>query len=279
MLHTFRTKVRDWLPEAWVQSYWRLTDSSYRSTYRENRLRATERLKLQRSAASLLSKQADEIVLQGPFKGLKLPLVDRGCLFTQKVLGTYELELWSVVRAVTAKPYASIINIGAGEGYYAIGMSRLMPSVPIVHAFEADRGQRQRLVRFARLNGTYERMEVHGFCDVTALKGILADSPKSLLIVDVEGYEDILLDPALIPELHSSELIVEMHDHCVENVTARLKQRFSASHEIVEIVARSRETGDLPPGIELAKNLALAAMDEARHPSMTWLWLSPKSVL
>jgi hypothetical protein len=65
-------------------------------------------------------------VLHGPFAGLMYP---RDLLLAQadapiaKLLGTYEQELHPVFEEVIAKQPRTIIDIGAAEGYYAVGLA------------------------------------------------------------------------------------------------------------------------------------------------------------
>jgi len=63
-----------------------------------------------------------------------MQLIDRvvfGAL-TAKLLGTYEKELQDAIRALEKKRFGRIINVGAAEGYYAVGLARNFPNVPVV---------------------------------------------------------------------------------------------------------------------------------------------------
>jgi hypothetical protein len=63
-------------------------------------------------------------VRYGPFKGLKLDKetwwgkLDLG----SQCLGLYEKELLQQIEAITENKYQTFIDIGAADGYYAIGM-------------------------------------------------------------------------------------------------------------------------------------------------------------
>jgi predicted O-methyltransferase YrrM len=43
------------------------------------------------------------------------------------MLGTYEIELHDIVAEIVAKRPDVIFNIGAAEGYYAVGLAQSLP--------------------------------------------------------------------------------------------------------------------------------------------------------
>ena len=72
----------------------------------------------------------------GPFAGLTYP--DREPIsLVPKLLGIYERELHGAVEAAVLGQPEVIVNVGAADGYYAVGLARRCPSAT-VHAFEAD---------------------------------------------------------------------------------------------------------------------------------------------
>ena len=91
-------------------------------------------------------------VLSGPFAGMRLelsPVSSRHLL--GYVLGTQELELRDTVESIVRRGYATIINVGAADGYYAIGLARRLPSTEIV-GFEALAEHHAALRRAARVD-------------------------------------------------------------------------------------------------------------------------------
>ena len=81
------------------------------------------------AAAALVRHRAANTVLSGPFRGMRLsltPVSNRNLL--GYLLGTQEAELHDVVRRVIARGYSRIINVGAADGYYAVGFLREMPT-------------------------------------------------------------------------------------------------------------------------------------------------------
>jgi hypothetical protein len=68
-------------------------------------------------------------VESGPFAGMKyLPGFCEGIL--PKLLGSYEQELWPALHSIASLPIQAVINIGCAEGYYAVGLARLLPAPP-----------------------------------------------------------------------------------------------------------------------------------------------------
>src|SRR5215216_3563254 len=87
----------------------------------------------------------------GPFAGLQYPDTSAHSL-VPKLLGIYERELHGAVEdAIRARP-ATIVNVGAADGYYAVGLARRCPEARSV-AYEADPQQRDLLSRVAARNG------------------------------------------------------------------------------------------------------------------------------
>src|SRR5438132_1427624 len=71
-------------------------------------------------------------VIIGPFAGMRI--LDQNP-FLPYLLGTYELELHSVLERLLERNWDRIIDIGAAEGYYAIGLSMRCPDAQCI-AFE-----------------------------------------------------------------------------------------------------------------------------------------------
>src|SRR5207253_2384293 len=75
------------------------------------------------------------VVENGPFAGMKyLDRVEHGDL-PPKLIGCYEAELHEVILCIAGRPYQRVVNVGCGEGYYAVGLARLLPAAR-VYAFD-----------------------------------------------------------------------------------------------------------------------------------------------
>ncbi len=66
-------------------------------------------------------------VLDGPFKGMAYPVRAAEGARAARVLGAYEAGLEPVIETIIRRAYATVIDIGCAEGYYAVGLARRMP--------------------------------------------------------------------------------------------------------------------------------------------------------
>jgi len=215
-------------------------------------------------------------VIAGPFEGLKYVDTARGSSIGPKLLGTYELELREIVDGIVARGYSTIINIGAGEGYYSIGLAKRMPQTRFL-CFDALPDNQQQIKRLAELNGLAGRIEVDGFCDPAALNRTLQGTSNVLVICDIEGGEIEVLDPEAVPPLAGADMLVEMHDIVRKGCTEALATRFSKSHKIEVIPTRKRRLEDFPAKLSAEKRQKLDAMEEHRGSvPMTFFWMRAK---
>jgi len=234
------------------------------------------------AAAALVRHRADNTVLSGPFTGMHLsltPVSSRNLL--GYLLGTQEIELHDVVRRAIVRGYPRIINVGAADGYYAVGFLRQMPRTKVT-AFEGVLEHHAGLLRAAVLNGVAARFTLKGFCRSDDLGAELAELPGSTLVLaDIEGGELDMLDLIKVPRLSYADILVETHDAFVPNCTEKLKVRFSETHNVEQIVARPRSLADFPAAIipELSKFMprtAVELMNERRTGTQMWLYLTAK---
>jgi hypothetical protein len=222
---------------------------------------------------------ADELgltVRSGPFAGLRY--VERAvgaphladCL-PAKLLGSYERELHPAIERAIGTGFSTIVNVGAADGYYAVGLALRMPEAR-VHAFEVDEGRRGLCGELAHVNGVAERIDIAGACDPAWLAALEGDC---VLVMDCEGCEVGLLGPEQAENLSGSTLIVELHDFIDTRSSRSVVERFSATHECERIAATPRHSGDFPELEFLGwKNRELAISEVRTHP-MEWAVLTP----
>jgi hypothetical protein len=215
------------------------------------------------------------VVMQGPFKGMRY--LDRAYFgeILPKVLGTYELELWPVIESICDMHSDCIVDLGAAEGYYVAGMALRNPQAKII-AFEVYRVIWPLIWRLVGLNGLKaDRIEVRGAVTPQLLEESLQGSRTPVVISDIEGFEDEVLNPEQAPTLRRSTLLVEVHEDNRPGVTQRMRQRFAATHTIKVVKLRLRTQADLPPEIWLSIDDLRRATDERRHKA-EWLFLQPR---
>ena len=212
----------------------------------------------------------------GPFRGMRYVRSSVGSSYGAKLLGTYELELRGVIDSLG--PVPSIINVGGGEGYYAVGLALRNPAAR-VRAYETDPRGQGLIRQLAALNDVSDRIEVYGTCQRETLRNVLAENP--LIFMDAEGAELELLDLATLPKLADCTFLVETHEFIVPGVTDRLRERFAGTHKVLEIPTQPRTLRDLPLAFQWLFRMAPAAyvasvLDEGRPAPMSWLYLEPK---
>jgi hypothetical protein len=130
----------------------------------------------------------------------------------------------------------------------------------------------------ASLNNVAERVTLHGLCTAALLDETLSHAPAALVVCDIEGAEDEVLNPTNVPALLHADILVELHDIGVPGVSNRIRQRFEATHTITKITSRERTAADWP--LRLKPNLKQqnGYLTENR-PTMDWFWMMPKDRL
>jgi hypothetical protein len=215
-------------------------------------------------------------VVSGPFRGMPYTSLACGSAHSAKVLGTYEKELHTIIGELNSQQFVSVIDIGAAEGYYAIGLARANPDCTVI-AFEAEELGRSLLRKMAESNGV-ANLSIRGQCSVPDLAPLVASKGIKLIICDIEGSEAELLDPESLPGLRDCSILVELHDSPEVSVSEILRRRFQPSHEIQEVISSDRTSKDFPSKNMFSKllpqSVALRAMDEFRG-VQRWFWMWP----
>jgi precorrin-6B methylase 2 len=224
---------------------------------------------------------ADELgldVRSGPFAGLRYPeravwspeLAD--CL-PAKLLGSYERELHAALERAIGESCLTVVNVGAAEGYYAVGLARRLDHAR-VHAFEPHEGRRDLCRELAELNGVADRVELAGSCAPDWLAGL---EGGCLLVADCEGCEVGLLGRAQAAALRDGSAIVELHDFIDPSSSQAVTEAFHDTHSVELIEGVPRYSGEFE---ELAflgwKNRELAISEARSHPAW-WAVLTPRA--
>lgn len=228
----------------------------------------------------LVEKRTNMCVHTGPFKGLHYIDYSCGSVYVPKLLGIYEKELHHVIEEACSMDFGCVVDIGAAEGYYAVGLAMRLPKTT-VFAFEAEAEGREAIMKLAQLNNVKDKIRILGRCEVEDLKSALSDQTKSLIVCDVEGYEGVLLDPNRVPALRKAHILVEIHDLVERGLTEKIRSRFAPTHEIEEIWEQERLVRDFPfPTLQTRffPNVYIYnEMTEFRRERMNWFWMKPKT--
>lgn len=213
-------------------------------------------------------------VAAGPFAGLRYPRATllRVPDLTARLVGSYEFELRAAVERLLARRPGVVVNAGAGDGYYAVGLVLRDPDLRVI-TYEADPERRRLLAAVAALNRVDGRIEIRGTCTVAELAA-LDLAPGAALICDVEGAEEDLVDIGSVPWLRAAPMIVESHESFRPGLTERLIERLAPTHELTRIEAEHRRLEDHPAVWELPGASAIqkeALISELRPWRTVWL--------
>ncbi len=223
------------------------------------------------ASATLQALLGDE-VQAGPFAGMALPVEAVCSERWPKLLGTYEEELGAVVERCAAQHYRTVVNVGAAEGYYAVGFARA--GAGRVIAVDPLARARARLRTVAEANGVSDVIELRAIATRRRIDRWLGDG--GLVVMDCEGAEYGLLDPARSPNLARADVLVEIHEFAVEGLTAELEARFAPTHEVEWIHQAERHPEAVPALAGLDQATRLAAVAEQRPRRLLWAFFSAR---
>lgn len=216
------------------------------------------------------------IVKSGPFAGMQLSQRSGEGCHIAKLIGIYEQPLWPVLERVLREAHDLVLNVGAAEGYYAIGMARRMPGTPVI-AHESNPAAREILARLIELNGVSERVTPRGLLQPAELSDL--KDRRILLVCDMEGGETDLLSGSVPKSLRYSDLIVETHDtQSRPRIAAELARRFEETHEVTSIADSGMRDFEAPEWFMRLPHLdQLLCTWEWRSTPTPWLFMTARS--
>lgn len=218
----------------------------------------------------------------GPFAGMQYPQLNHYgyASLPMKFLGTYERELHAAIGQSLKRGYGMILNIGAADGYYACGYALMLPKAKVI-AWEMVPFIAGLLRQLAVANGVIDRIDIRGFCKPEELKSV-ASKTHTLIFSDCEGAEIELLTFENLNGFVTYDMIIECHDHLVDNATAILMDRFRSTHDIQVVHSASLVMDDVPSaGIVAAGGPTIAlyrSLEENRLFAMRWIVAFDKRV-
>ena len=213
-------------------------------------------------------------VLHGPFQGLIYPehsLLER--IGAPRLLGSYEQELHPIFENLSPS-YDLYIDVGAAEGYYAIGMARKSAGGK-VYAYETDPREAALGNEMARLNGVQHKVEFRSWCDENQLVALCANR-RCFIVSDCEGYEFDLFGSRAVDALRRSDLIIELHERVGFVSRDEISQRFAPTHHLQVISVEPRSLESYPEAKILGTD-AERALGDHRPPDQQWLHCRARS--
>jgi precorrin-6B methylase 2 len=205
-------------------------------------------------------------VLRGPVAGLRYPpeiLASETNAPVAKLVGLYERELHDAIDNALAAGPPTIIDLGAAEGYYAVGLALACPSTN-VFAFELSQSGQAACRTLAEANGA--TIVMHRAATGPAVRRLPLD--RAFVLCDIEGGEAQVFDEATARALRTATVLVELHEARAPGVTETLRTRFS--HHSLTIIDCARHDSDVAELRLFSPAERAAATAEGRSEPVAW---------
>lgn len=217
-------------------------------------------------------------VFSGPFSGLRLNRdtwwgkSDLGA----QCLGLYEKEILDLISS--HGPFDTFVDIGAADGYYAVGMLHAKMTKKSV-CFEISEEGQCAIRENYLINESPGELEVHGEANQQSIVSVAKRlSENTLVLIDVEGFEFQLLSKEVITALGKCTMIIEIHNWIdgFEEKYVDLLRNLDKCFEITIIAPSERNTQNIELLRSYTDDNRLLVSSERRPCLMRFLHLTPK---
>lgn len=223
--------------------------------------------------ANTVERRSGRKVLSGPFKGMNYSVQASEGARAARLIGAYEASLAPVIEEIVARSYDLVIDVGSAEGYYAVGLARRLPQAQI-WARDADPAAQALCQALAEANNVATRVQIGGLMAHRDFD--ICRAQYTLVLCDIEGAEDDLLDPTKAQGLLAADILVEVHDSFQTGLSAKIAARFQATHHLQRI-GRKLDDSALPDWMDGLSDMdRLMALWEWRGGPTPWLWMVRK---
>jgi len=183
--------------------------------------------------------------IAGAFAGMDFVAQSAEGCHVPKLLGCYEEELQPFLNTISQAGYSTVLNIGCAEGYYAVGIKRLLPNVRML-AYDINPAAQEACKTLAAKNNV--DIEIGGLFSPENFANF-SNQGRTLVWFDIEGAERELLDPIASPALTKMDLVIEFHPTAQGHTINDVLPRFADSHDFEVIYARGHNP-ILPPFLQ-----------------------------
>jgi len=217
-------------------------------------------------------------VSQGLLKGLQLNKdtwwgkSDLGA----QCLGLYEKEILDFISAQS--PFDTFLDIGAADGYYAVGLLHAKMAKKAICFEISEEGQRAINENWLR-NEKPGELEVHGEANEKSIASVASNlTDKTLVLIDIEGFEFQLLSKEVISALRKCTVIIEIHNWIdgFENEYPVLLKNLDRFFDISIIAPSERNIQNIELLRSYTDDNRLLVSSERRPCLMRFLHLTPK---
>ena len=238
---------------------------------------------IQRAKNKVLNKiilEHGHQVAYGTFKGMKLSkntYWSKNDIITH-ILGVYEKHVLKKIIEFSKKGNYPFIDIGAADGYFAIGMA-FSETFKKIYAFEIDEEGRRSLNRNIENNFCKDKVVVDIEANFETLKEIVDKNKSAVILIDIEGSEFDLLDDNLLQLLSNCYIVCELHPTLSTNGFEKQNMLINNAKAFFDVSIIQRESYSPNKFSELNEftdEERLIAFGEGRENNMNWLILEPK---
>ncbi len=228
--------------------------------------------------AKQLFIEANGIVKRGLFEGMHLgEEIHWGKAdVASKIYGLYESE---VMEFIKDNHYESLVNLGAADGYYPIGML-LKKRVSHAYCFEENPLGKKYITENAKLNRLDGAISIYGRADSQFYKQLpeAVASGNNLVLCDIEGGEFELFTDQVISAFSQSTFIIEVHDFKFDDGQNKREALIDCFKDFdVEMVkSRPKQWSDIDQITALSDNDRALVCSEGRRVLGEWLVAIPR---
>lgn len=220
-------------------------------------------------------------VLYGALEGMKLASTswsarDVGSI----ILGEYERQVVEAIMG-TSKSHSIFIDIGAADGFYAVGLS-LNDRFQSSYCFESSEASRLSIQENAIANKVESRITILGTARVDFLSVLVddysVDLSKALFLIDIEGGEFDLLTSKNLESMSDSVVIVEIHEDVndFDSKYDSLLKHSARLFNINKLYTRSKSNINFEEIKNWPDEDRQIVFSEGRRYEMSWLVMTPK---
>ncbi|MDA8665859.1 hypothetical protein N9L52_07695 [Litoricolaceae bacterium] len=197
------------------------------------------------------------------------------------LLGSYELHIQKVLVKLCGGNKV-FIDIGAGDGFHAIGLAR-SGAVTKSICFETSRNGQKIIAENAVRNNVAPMVEIHGIAtenNVIEVVQALSKNDTAVMLIDIEGGEYELVNNKLLCAMRNHHLVIELHEfYSDQRRKSKLLIENLGKHFEIEIL----ESEALNPNNysildDMDDNKKWIAFSESRPSKMRWIVASPKII-
>jgi len=194
----------------------------------------------------------------------------------------YEQEVLQELTKLS-RGYDTFIDVGAADGYYAVG-TLLSEQFHSCICFETDFRGQEAIRSLAELNKVYKRIDIFGQAN-SGFLSLLSSTGFDLkrggvFLFDIEGAEYSLLKDNVLQTLRTSSMIIELHDSSDDpgSNNAQLIDRAGRYFDHHVITCGARDPNSFPELADWTDDDRWLLCSESRAGLMKWLVLTPTAV-